>query len=280
MANAARVVAERAPAPFLKWVGGKRQLLSAILESLPSTRIKGYAEAFLGGGAVFFELARLDRIEHAILCDTNAELIDAYRAVKDVPDLLIEALRKHRNDEEYYYEVRALVPEKMSLPEKAARTIYLNRCGYNGLYRVNSAGSFNVPFGKYANPRICDIDGLYAASRALQRADLRVADFAAATAELKRGNVAYFDPPYVPLSASSSFTAYTRDGFTMADQSRLRDVALALKRKSVHVLVSNASAPVVYELYRDGFTCRKVPATRLVNCNGGGRGVVTELLIT
>ena len=264
----------------MKWVGGKRQLLPAILRALPNGRIRRYAEPFVGGGAVFFELVRLGRVDSAILCDTNVDLIAAYRAVKEVPEQLIAALRQHKNTEAHYYAVRSLDPDSLPLAERAARTIYLNRCGYNGLYRVNLAGRFNVPFGRYSNPRMCDVDGLLVASKALQCAELRVADFEDAVADLRRGDVAYFDPPYVPLSVTSSFTAYTRHGFTIEDQKRLRDVAAGLKKRRVRVALSNSSAPVVRELYGEGFSCIDVSATRMVNCNGDARGPVTELIIT
>jgi DNA adenine methylase len=279
MPSAAQRIDEREPAPFLKWVGGKRQLLPEILRRVPPGRIRRYAEPFVGGGALFFELVRQGRIESAVLCDTNTDLIFTYRAVKEEPEDVIEALRFHKNTAEHYYEVRALDPEKLSRPERAARTIYLNRCGYNGLYRVNLAGKFNVPFGKYANPAIRDPDGLRAASKALQRADLRVADFEDAVSDLKIGDFGYFDPPYVPLSVTSSFTAYTRDGFTLDDQTRLRDTALALKARGVRVLLSNSSAKIVYDLYRKSFKCREVAATRMINCVGQGRGRIAELLI-
>lgn len=280
MPSAARRIEEREPAPFLKWVGGKRQLLSTLLGYLPSGRIRRYVEPFVGGGALFFELVRQDRIASAVLCDTNPDLIDAYRAVKEMPEKVILALRDHSNTAEHYYAVRALDPRRLSLERRAARTIYLNRCGYNGLYRVNSTGRFNVPFGRHTNPTICDPDGLRAASRALSCADVRLSDFQFAVSGLRRGDFAYFDPPYVPLSASSSFTAYTRDGFTLRDQTRLRDTALALKKRGVQVAVSNSSAPIVYELYRDGFHCTQVTATRMINCIKEGRGRITELVIT
>jgi len=280
MTSAAQVIEQREAAPFLKWVGGKRQLLPEILRVLPRGRIRRYAEPFVGGGAVFFELARLDRIESAILCDTNVDLIAAYRAVKEVPEQLIDALRQHKNTETHYYSVRSLDPDSLSLPERAARTIYLNRCGYNGLYRVNLSGRFNVPFGRYSNPRICDVEGLLVASKALQCADIRVADFEKAVAELQRGDVAYFDPPYVPLSVTSSFTAYTRHGFAIDDQRRLRDVAAGLKKRRIRVVLSNSSAPAVREIYGVGFSFVEVSATRMVNCNGDARGRVSELLIT
>lgn len=280
MGRAPHTPQERGPGPFLKWVGGKRQLLPAILEALPTRKIRRYAEPFVGGGAVFFELAKLGRVEEAILCDTNEDLVFAYRVVRDQVDDLIDALRGHRNDPDHYYAVRALDPLRLSPVERAARTIYMNRCGYNGLYRVNSAGRYNVPFGRYANPKICDVDALRSASQALLRAEVRHCDFAEVGKDLRRGDVVYFDPPYVPLSATSSFTAYTRTGFTADDQLRLRDFAAALKKRGVKVVLSNSSAPLVRDLYAVGFAHRSVSATRMVNCQAEGRGRVQELLIT
>jgi DNA adenine methylase len=280
MAPAARRLTEtREPSPFLKWVGGKRQLLSRILAALPKGKFRRYAEPFVGGAAVFFELVRLDRVHDAILCDTNEDLVLTYVAVRDKVDAVIDVLQEHTNDPDHYYAVRALDPAKLTLPQRAARTIFMNRCGYNGLYRVNAKGKYNVPFGRYSNPTICDVEGLRAASAALQHADIQLCDFGKVRGQLKKGDVAYFDPPYVPLSATSSFTGYTRNGFDVEDQTRLRDLALALKKKGVHVVLSNSSAPLVYDLYREGFDCREVAATRMINCQGDGRGRICELLI-
>ncbi|MHB1846549.1 MAG: DNA adenine methylase, partial [Deltaproteobacteria bacterium] len=194
--EAEAISSRRRPAPFLKWAGGKRQLLPELLGRLPA-RISGvYREPFLGGGALFFALAAEGRIRRAVLCDVNAHLIETYESVRDQTRSLLLALSEHRNDREHYYRVRAQDPAMLSKVERAARFIYLNRCGFNGLYRVNSRGGFNVPFGRYVNPKICNPEALGAAARALQLAELRVGDFETALAGAKRGDFVYFDPPY------------------------------------------------------------------------------------
>ncbi len=269
----------RQPAPFLKWAGGKRQLLPEILRRVPALITGTYFEPFLGGGAVFFALIAQGRLHHAVLCDVNADLIGTYQAVRDRVDEVIEALRDHQNEAAYFYRIRSTPPESLSLAERGARLIYLNRCGYNGLYRVNASGKFNVPFGRNPNATICDEKGLRAASDALQVAELRIEDFATALGEARQGDFVYCDPPYVPLSATSSFTSYTRGGFTLEDQKRLRDLALELKRGRVPVLLSNSSAPCVVDLYSTGFRRTEVDVRRSVNCQPGGRGTVSELLI-
>jgi DNA adenine methylase len=269
----------RPPAPFVKWVGGKRQLLPSILARIPK-RISGtYFEPFLGGGAVFFALAAEDRLTRAVLSDFNVDLIETYREVRNNVDAVIRALRCHRNEADYFYRVRSTLPESISPPERAARIIFLNRCGYNGLYRVNAAGQFNVPFGRYNNPTICDEYALRTASRALQIADLREGDFQKAMGQVNRRDVVYFDPPYVPLSATSSFTSYTQEGFDADDQRRLRDFARRLKKRRVRVLLSNSSAEFVREIYRNDFRWIEVDARRKVNCQPSARGPIRELLI-
>lgn len=278
--SAARIVLTRAPAPFLKWVGGKRQLVPQILAKLGPTYLGTYLEPFVGGGAVFFALAERNRVWRAVLSDTNDELMTAYRSVRDEVELVIAKLRTYENHPDHFYAVREQDPAKLLPAERAARLIFLKRTCFNGLYRVNAKGRFNVSFGRYANPTLCDADGLRAASRALRCADLRACDFAISLEEARAGDVAYCDPPYVPLSATSSFTSYTRDGFASGDQVRLRDLARAAKMRGVHVVLSNSGAPLVRELYRDGFTCTEILATRAVNCRADRRGAITELLIT
>ena len=264
--------------PFVKWAGGKRQLLSSLLELVPA-RVSGtYREPFIGGGAVFFALAAEGRIRRAVLSDVNRELIDAYTSVRDQPEELISALREHRNEKAHYYRVRATEVERLSPLERAARFIFLNRCGYNGLYRVNASGKFNVPFGRYANPTICDARNLRAASRALQEVELRCGDFDGVS-EAGKNDFVYFDPPYVPLTRTASFTSYASGGFGQSEQERLRDLALRLKKRGVRVLLSNSATPIVHELYGKGFETKPVHARRMVNCRPSGRGGVRELLI-
>lgn len=265
-------------APFIKSAGGKRQLLPEIREHVPD-RFGRYFEPFVGGGAVFFDLVRARRIARpAWLGDSNRDLAITYNVVKNDVDRLIAALRAHAaaHSESHYYAVREQAPtDRVGV---AARTIYLNKTCFNGLYRVNRAGKFNVPMGRYANPTICDESNLRAVSLALQMAEIHAMDFQSA-AVAQEGDFVYFDCPYWPASATSNFTGYTNDGFTAADQQRLRDVALAMKGRGVRVLLSNADVPPVRALYAVGFEIRSVVAKRAINSKPGNRGSVGELLI-
>jgi DNA adenine methylase len=264
----------REPVPFLKWAGGKRQLLPQIEALLPA-RIETYYEPFLGGAALFFRLATLGRFKRAVLADANPELVNCYRQIRDHVESVIEVLGKYRNERRRYYAVRAKVPA--SDVERAARLIYLNRCGYNGLYRVNSKGQFNVPFGRYRRPLICDVEKLTAASAALQGIEIEVADFEATVGAAGPKDFVYFDPPYVPLSKTSSFTAYTGQ-FGAAQQERLARLLRALGSADVPALLSNSYSRVTRELYRD-LDCRRVPARRSINSVARGRGPVEEILV-
>lgn len=214
-----------------------------------------------------------------MLADVNKRLIRAYRGVRNHVGQVIRLLKTYRHDPEFFYELREANIDDGSDAEVAAWLVYLNRTGFNGLYRVNRQNRFNVPFGRYANPTICDEPTLRTCSAALARADLRVEDFEEVVAGAKAGDFVYFDPPYVPLSATSSFTSYTSARFGDADQKRLRDVARKLKERGVGVMLSNSSAPYVRELYADGFTVEEVSATRLVNSKASARGALVELLI-
>ena len=264
-------------APFLKWAGGKSQLLQPILARIPAQVPGTYVEPFIGGGAVFFELARTARIKRARLSDRNPELVNAYVAVRDRVEDVIEALAEHENDEEHYYRIRDIDPASLAVPERAARTIFLNRVGYNGLYRVNSSGRFNVPFGRYRNPRICDAEGLRHASRALGIADIRVADFAGTCSGVTVGDVVYLDPPYVPVSKTASFTSYS-GRFDEAEHQRLAQVFRELVDVGAFVLLSNSDTKLSRELYT-GFKITTVDATRAINSKGDKRGVVREVLV-
>ncbi|HUF80443.1 MAG TPA: Dam family site-specific DNA-(adenine-N6)-methyltransferase, partial [Burkholderiales bacterium] len=225
--------------PFLKWAGGKRSLAPKVVEMLPAS-YRRYVEPFLGAGAVFFAAQEKRRDLAAVLSDLNAELVSAFEVVRDRPGALIEQLQALQagylaGDKEgrraFYYEVRARTPEERV--ERAARTIFLNRTGYNGLYRVNRAGRFNVPHGRYARPAICDEGVLRAASTALKGAILLHADFGAVCRGAGAGDFVYLDPPYQPLSATSHFTAYTANGFGRDEQVRLRDEFESLTRRGV-----------------------------------------------
>lgn len=264
-------------APFLKWAGGKGQLLEPILSRLPETIEGTYCEPFIGGGAVFFELARKKRIHRARLSDRNAELVTTYRAVRDEVERVIEALADHVNDEEHYYAVRARDPMTLSPAECAARTIFLNHVGYNGLYRVNASGRFNVPFGRYRNPTICDPDGLRHVSRALAIADLAVADFEETCDRAVAGDVVYLDPPYLPVSKTASFTSYS-GRFDEDEHARLARTFAALVDRGAVVLLSNSDTPLSRKFYQ-GFKIHTVEATRAINSRGDRRGVVHEILV-
>jgi DNA adenine methylase len=266
--------------PFLKWVGGKTALLPEILPRLPK-KIRNYYEPFIGGGAVFFALAAEKRFTQAILTDANEDLVNAYYGLKNYPKAVIEKLKDHAAShcERYYYEVREQNPRKLSTASRAARLIYLNRTGFNVLYRVNKKGAFNVPFGRYSNPTICAEANLRAVSEILQPTFIALDDFGAAMNGVKKGDVVYFDPPYVPLSDTSNFTSFTKGGFGEENQIRLRDCFKKLDERGVHVLLSNSDAPLVRKLYK-GFRIEKVQAPRRVNSKGDKRGNVTELLIS
>jgi len=263
--------------PFLKWAGGKRRLLKQYAPYFPSrSSIERYYEPFIGSAAVFFRL----QPDSACLADVNSQLVEVYRVVQRDVDGLIQSLKVHRNERAYYYEVRAQDPGQLSPIERAGRLIFLNRTCYNGLYRENKKGKFNVPFGRYANPTICDEGRLHRASQALQGVDLVDADFEEVVSTAGAGDFVYFDPPYAPLSATSNFTSYNRYGFGLADQRRLASVIEQLTGRGCRVMLSNSSAPLVTELYdRPEYRLVPIMARRNINSKAEGRGPVKELLI-
>ena len=274
----------RAPAPFLKWVGGKRQLLPQLVSHLPQAGKMGhYYEPFLGGGALFFELRNRGWRGPATLGDANELLIRTYRGVRNDVEGVIEYLKDSKYGKKEYLEERArslLMYTKPDDDEVGAWFIYINKCGFNGLWRVNKKGECNVPFGKYTNPLICDAERLRAASRALQRTKLTTTDFEKTLRNVESGDLVYLDPPYLPVSTTANFTSYTRDGFTWQDQVRLRDCALRLKRLGAHVILSNADVPAVHELYGGrAFRIHRVEARRAINSRGSARGPVGEVII-
>ena len=272
---------EPPPRPFLKWVGGKRQLLPELLRAVESAgSFRHYHEPFLGGGALFFSLARQGRIKaRSYLSDANKNLIDAYLGVRDEPETVIELLEAHKrsHSERHFYEVRANVPRKLA--RRAARIIYLNKTCYNGLYRENSKGLFNAPFGRYKNPLICDQENLLAVSRTLQNVDLDVRDFSYVLQVAEPGDLVYFDPPYNPVSKTAGFTAYFRGGFGAEAQERLAEVCAQLAAREVKVILSNSMTDFTRSLYKD-FHTNVVSATRSVNSRADRRGKVSEALIT
>jgi len=259
--------------PFLKWVGGKGKLLPQIHRVLPDS-FGRYFEPFLGGGALFFELLP----KSAVLADANSELIDCYRAVRDSVEDVIDALMQHTYDEGHYYRIRALDPSILALPSRAARTIFLNRSGFNGLYRVNRDGIFNVPFGRYTNPTLCDAENLRACAKALKGIELICGDFATTVSEARSNDLVYFDPPYIPISATSNFTRYSAGAFGPEQHRRLATVFATLAAKDASVVLSNSEAPEVRRLY-SAFEIHSVSAPRSVNSDPSKRGNVTEVVV-
>lgn len=269
--------------PFLKWAGGKRQLLAQYTPHFPQPdQIRHYYEPFIGSAAVFFHL----QPSRATLSDANSKLIELYQALQADVEGIIAALQPHRNESEYFYQIRALDPQTLTPAQRAARLIYLNKTCYNGLYRENRKGEFNVPFGRYKNPTICDAPRLRAAAQALQGVTLRVADFADAVATAVAGDFVYFDPPYAPISATSSFTSYAKNGFDAPDQVRLAQTVQALTQRGVHVMLSNSSAPLIADLYPAAngvepghYRVIPIAARRSINSVASKRGPVKERLI-
>ncbi len=260
--------------PFIKWAGGKRQLLSSLLRYAPRDAAT-YFEPFVGGGALFFAL----RPNRAVLADVNERLVRTYRGVRNNVEEVIKLLKGYPHTSTFFYKFREKEIDSASDAEVAAWFIYLNKTAFNGLYRVNRSNRYNVPYGRYANPNICDEPTLRACSVALADTELTVEDFEKVVENAKSGDFVYFDPPYVPLSVTSSFTSYSSAGFGVLEQKRLRDTALRLKQRGVQVLLSNSSSPLVRELYADGFELIEVSATRLVNSKATARGAIAELLI-
>ncbi|MGK3964517.1 DNA adenine methylase [Sorangium sp. So ce118] len=259
--------------PFLKWAGGKGQLLRQFQPLLPASYGR-YFEPFVGGAALFFCL----QPKRAALTDVNAELIDCYQAVRDRVEEVIAALGSHAYEQAHYYRVRDLDPATLSLPERAARTIFLNRTGFNGLYRVNSAGRFNVPFGRYVNPSICNPPQLRACSAALQGVELEVRDFERVLDHAAEGDFVYLDPPYSPVSSTANFTSYSAGGFSFRDQERLAALFAALDERGVQVMLSNSDVPEIPPLYKR-FRIDRVAALRSINAKSDARGRVGEIVI-
>lgn len=251
--------------------------MPAILEALPE-RIRTYYEPFVGSAAVFFALASEKRFQSAVLGDQNPELINVYRALQNDVRGLIKALSRHRYDRDTYYAVRDLDPTQLDEAERAARTIYLNKAGFNGLYRVNRSGQFNVPFGRHTNPTICDEPRLRRAAELLQSVSLEVADFATLCKAARRNDAVYFDPPYVPLSKTSNFTAYHQKVFDESEHQRLADLFGKLADKGVGVVLSNSYTPLTRKLYAQ-WSLKKIMVSRPINSKTTHRGNVAELLV-
>lgn len=263
---------------FLKWAGGKAQLLSEILPRLPSS-MSTYVEPFVGGGAVFFALAHQERMRRAIIGDRNRYLVDTYGVVQRQVDTLIRVLKHHQahaRDEDYFYELRELEPDDLDTVERAAWLIFLNKTCFNGLYRVNSKGRFNVPFGHRANPRVLDEDRLRWCSSALRRAKLIAADFEEVAGDARRGDAVYFDPPYLPID-ESSFVAYGAEHFSAYDHRRLRDLFVDLRGRQVSALLSSSDCTAARRIYRE-LKLVEVKARRAISSDKRTRKRIGELL--
>lgn len=282
--NEAAKIIEEKPKPFVKWVGGKRQLLKQfrLMNLYPPEKFDSakdqYFEPFVGGGAVFFDLFP----KKAFLSDLNLELVTTYNVIKNDVEKLIKLLKKHTHNKEYFLKVRAQKVEKLSPLQTASRFIYLNRAGFNGMYRVNSRGEFNVPFGYSKNPNICDEENLRKISKALKNVEIKHRDYKQVLKKAKKGDFVYFDPPYHPVSKTATFTSYTSNGFSEKDQLELRDIFLELNNRGCFVMLSNSDAPFINDIYSGfkGVRISKVEAGRAINSNGSGRGKITEVLVT
>ena len=286
--------------PFVKWVGGKTQLLEEVRKSLPANMLMRneliYIEPFVGGGAIlFWILQEFPNIKRAIINDINAELICTYRVIQNNVNSLINKLAIIQNQyisldkegrKEYFLEKRNLFNSKLcSEVETAALFIFLNRTCFNGLYRVNSKGNFNVPHGRYANPKICDKENLLAVSNILQRVEILCGDFEKTEEYAGENSIFYLDPPYKPLSETSSFTSYTKDGFDDTEQLRLRDFCTRIAKRKAQFIASNSdprefTGASFFERIYHQFNIRRVFATRLINAKSDGRGLVSEIMIS
>lgn len=294
--------------PFFKCVGGKRKLVPELMKHVPA-HFGAYHEPFVGGGAMWlglYDAGRLDPKLHTVhLSDTNHHIIDTLVGLRDDVAGVIAKLKSHEaahraDPKAYYYATRALggrghghggaqaTMHKEALAEttsSAAWFLYISKTCFNGLYRVNKSGAFNAPIGSYkADMVICDADKLRAGSKALQWTDIRQGPFTVSAAYVRKGDLVYYDSPYAPLSVTSNFTAYQKEGFGYDEQLALRDTALALRKRGAHVILSNSAAPMVYELYAAGdmkkrFEIHEVQAARAINSKGDKRGKITELII-
>lgn len=283
--KAAEKIAEK-PKPFVKWVGGKRQLIKQFRDMglYPPDEFdpmkNSFFEPFVGGGAVFFDLLP----EKAYLSDMNFDLVTTYNVIKNDVESLIKSLKKHAHNKEYFLKVRAQKVSTLTPLKIASRFIYLNRTCFNGMYRVNSKGEFNVPFGANKNPLICDEVNLRKVSKALQNVEIAHQDYKESIKKAKKGDFVYLDPPYHPMSSTASFTSYTKESFGAKEQVELRDTFLKLHKKGCFIMLSNSNADFINEIYGElklhGIKVHKVEANRAINSKGDGRGKVKEVLVT
>jgi len=277
------IASETLVRPFLKWVGGKRQLLPELQSQLPKGYIKSdnfYYEPFLGGGALLFNL----QPKRAVINDVNAELMNCYKVIKNLVDQLIDDLKTHENEENYFYSIREWDRKEeyknKTLVQRASRVIFLNKTCYGGLFRVNSQGQLNVPFGKYKNPYILEENVLRAVSSYLNENQIEILnlDFQEAVKNANKGDLIYFDPPYDPVSSSAKFTGYNSKGFGREEQIRLKETFDELSSRGCNVLLSNAYTEFIVDLYKD-YTQTKISANRAINSDISKRGKVDEILV-
>lgn len=265
---------------LVKWAGGKKQLLSQFKPHFPA-KIERYFEPFVGGGAVAFYVIKKYAPKEVLLSDINEELINTYNIIKNNVEGLIILLKRYKknHNKEEYYRIRTQNQKELSAVEKVARFIYLNKTCFNGLYRVNSKGQFNVPIGSYKNPLICDEKSLREISKLLKNVDIKVMSFEKVHNYAKKNDFIYFDPPYYPLKKGKSFTTYTKDNFLEKEQERLAEAFKELDKKGCEIMLSNSDTDFIKKLYKD-FNIRIVKATRMINCDATKRGKINEVVIT
>lgn len=265
--------------PVLKWVGGKRRLIEQITSLFPEDySIRAYHEPFFGGGALFFHLEP----SRGSINDVNKRLMNFYRVLKEQPRELIEEASQYIYDKAEYYNLRTRFnEEQLTDVEDAAILLYLNKTGYNGLYRVNSKGKYNVPFGRYKNPRIVDEERIMTASKLLENISIHSERFYSVKKQAEKGDMVYFDPPYLPVSETSDFTAYSKSGFGYKDHVLLKDTCLDLDERGVYFVQSNSYVKPILELYENnGFRIEIVQMNRAINSKTSKRGEVNEILVT
>lgn len=264
---------------FVKWAGGKKQLIEQFKNYFPK-EINSYIEPFVGGGAVVFFIIKNHSPNEVIISDSNEELINSYETIKNNVKGLIEQLKQYKNthNKENYYKIRDMQPEKMSNDERAARFIYLNKSCFNGLYRVNSKGKFNVPIGSSKHPAILMEEDLKEISALLQNVKIKSMPFEEVTNYAKAGNFIYLDPPYYPLKKGKSFTTYTKEAFLEKEQEKLSEVFKELDKKGCKVMLSNSDTDFIKRLY-EGYNIDTVQAARMINSDATKRGKISELVI-
>ena len=266
------------PKPFIKWAGGKRQIIKELTDSLPKNYNR-YFEPFIGGGALFFAV----RPKNAYISDINPELINLYNTVKNNTHSLIKDLLRYKNTETEFYRIRNLdrTPDYKNLTniEKAGRFIYLNKTCYNGLYRTNSKGQFNAPYGFYKNPNIIDEQNLKICSELLKETEIGLSDFSNIENKIKTRDFVYFDPPYIPINKTSSFTKYYKDDFNTGSQIKLKELCDRLNKKNIYFMLSNSYNETALNLYKE-YNIKKINAIKAINCKADKRGTINELIIT